>query len=84
MAIADPNGACDESNHALQFELREGAGRQMAQHNAVVERNQKNMQDKGAFRTYIGREDIKRRGDRPPFRGEVKTVSAVKLQSFEG
>ena len=49
----------------------------MAQQNAVVERNQKNIQENGAFRTYIGREDIRRRGDRPQYSGEVKLVSAV-------
>ena len=77
MAGADPNDAYDESNKALQFELREEAGRKIAHQNAVVERNQKNVQDNGAFRTYIGREDIRRRGDRPQYSGEVKLVSVV-------
>ena len=49
----------------------------MAHHNAVVERNQKNMQGSVAFRTYSGREDIRRRGDRPQYSGEVKLVSVV-------
>ena len=49
----------------------------MAHQNAVVERNQKNVQDNGAFRTYIGREDIRRRGGRPQYNGEVKLVSVV-------
>ena len=62
MAGADPNDAYDESNKALQFELREEAGRKIAHQNAIVERNQKNVQDNGAFRTYIGREDIRRKG----------------------
>ena len=77
MAGADPNEAYDESNKALQFELREDAGRKMAQQNAVVQRNQKNIQENGAFRTYIGREDVRRRGDRPQYSGEVQLVSAV-------
>ena len=77
MAGADPNDAYDESNKALQFELREEAGRKIAHQNAIVERNQKNVQDNGAFRTYIGREDIRRRGDRPQYSGEVKLVSVV-------
>ena len=77
MATADPNDAYNESNKALQFELREEAGRKIAHQNSIVERNQKNVQDNGAFRTYIGREDIRRRGDRPQYSGEVKLVSVV-------
>ena len=77
MAGADPNDAYDESNKALQFELREEAGRKIAHQNAIAERNPKNVQDNGAFRTYIGREDIRRRGDRPQYSGEVKLVSVV-------
>ena len=49
----------------------------MAQQNAVVTKNQQNMQAEGAFRTYIGREDIRRRGDRPQYSGNVKLVDAV-------
>ena len=49
----------------------------MAQHNAVVTKNQQNMQKEGAFRTYIGREDIRRRGDRPQYSGNVTLVDAV-------
>ena len=35
------------------------------------------MTEQGGFRTYIGREDVRRRGDRPQFSGEVRLVSAV-------
>ena len=64
---ADPNEAYDEENNNLAFELREEAGHKMAQQDAVVEGNQKNTQEQGGFRTYIGRDDIKRRGDRPQY-----------------
>ena len=49
VAGADPNDAYDESNKALQFELREEVGRKIAHQNAVVERNQKNVQDNEHF-----------------------------------
>ena len=49
----------------------------MAQQDAVVKGNQKNMQEQGGFRTYIGREDIRRRGDRPQYSGEVRLVDAI-------
>ena len=49
MAGADPNDAYNESNKALQFELREEAGTTIAHQNAVVERNQKNVQDNGGI-----------------------------------
>ena len=74
---ADPNEAYDEDNKNLAFELREEAGKKMAQQDAVVRTNQKNMVEQGGFRDYIGREDIRRRGDRPQYSGEVKLVSAV-------
>ena len=35
------------------------------------------MQEQGGVRTYIGREDIRRRGDRPQYSGQVSFVSAV-------
>ena len=35
------------------------------------------MQEQGAVRTYIGREDIRRRGDRPQYSGSVSVVAAV-------
>ena len=76
MGQAGPNEAYDLNEKNLQFELREEAGRKMAQQNAVVSTNQKNMQQ-GAFRTYIGREDIRRRGDRPQYSGQVQLVSAI-------
>ena len=49
----------------------------MAQQNAVIVTNQKNVQENGAVRTYIGREDIRRRGDRPQYIGSVNLVSAT-------
>ena len=49
----------------------------MAQQNAVIVTNQKNVQDNGAVRTYIGREDIRRRGDRPQYSGSVNLASAT-------
>ena len=35
------------------------------------------MQEQGGARTYIGREDIRRRGDQPQYNGPVSLVSAV-------
>ena len=49
----------------------------MAQQNEVIVTNQKNVRENGAVRTYIGREDIRRRGDRPQYSGSVKLVSAT-------
>ena len=49
----------------------------MKQQNAVVVHNQKNIQENGAFRTYIGREDLRRRGDGPQSSGDVRLVAAV-------
>ena len=49
----------------------------MAQQNAVIVTNQKNVQENGAFRIYIGREDIRRRVDRPQYSGSVNLVSAT-------
>ena len=77
MGNADPNEAYDLGHKNLQFELREEAGKKMAQQNAVVTTNQKNVQEQGAVRTYIGREDIRRRGDRPQYSGSVSLVAAV-------
>ena len=77
MGNADPNEANDLGHNNLQFELREEAGKKMAQQNAVVMTNQKNVQEQGAVRTYIGREDIRRRGDRPQYSGSVSLVAAV-------
>ena len=39
--------------------------------------NQNNMREQGGFRTYIGREDVRRRGDRPQYSGEVRLVDAI-------
>ena len=77
MGNADPNEAYNVSHKNLQFEMREEAGKKMAQQNAVVTTNQNNVQEQGAVRTYIGREDIRRRGDRPQYSGQVSLVSAV-------
>ena len=77
MGNADPNEAYDEENKNLAFELREQAGQTMTQQDAVVKGNQKNMREQGGFRTYIGREDIRRRGDRPQYSGEVRLVDAI-------
>ena len=49
----------------------------MAQQNAVVKHNQKNIQENGAFKTYIGKEDLRMRGDRPQYSGYVRLVAAV-------
>ena len=73
----DSNEAYKGENKALQFELREEAGNTTAHHNAIVVQNQKNIQENGAFRTYIGREDLRRRGDRPQYSGDVRLVAAV-------
>ena len=77
MGNADPNEAYDLEHTNLQFEMREEAGKKMAQQNAVVTTNQKNVQEQGGVRTYIGREDSRRRGDRPQYSGQVSLVSAV-------
>ena len=63
---------------ALEFELREHAGRQMAAQDAQVRLAQKNVQATGKFREYIGRDDRRRRGDRPNFSGEVITLESVR------
>ena len=73
----DPNEAYELEHKNLQFELREEVGHKNAQLNAVFTRNQKNMEETGALRTYIGREDIRRRGDRPQYSGSVNRVSVV-------
>ena len=73
----EPNEAYEGENKALQFELREEASNKMKQHNAVVVQTQKNIQENGAYRTYIGKEDLRRRGDRPQYSGDVRLVAAV-------
>ena len=42
------------------------------------------MTEQGGFRTYIRREDIRRRGDRPQFSVEVRLVSAVEGNRVKG
>ena len=64
-------------NKHLGFELREKAGRQAAAQNAVVSNSQRNMLDNGAFRTYIGRPDARKRADRPNYSGKVHLVDSV-------
>ena len=54
---------------ALEFELREHAGRQMAAQDAQVRLAQKNVLETGKFREYIGREEGRKRGDRPNYSG---------------
>ena len=51
------------NDKALEFELREHAGRQLADQDAQVRLAQKNVTDKGAFREYIGRDGCRKRGD---------------------
>jgi hypothetical protein len=49
MGNADPNEAYDMSQKNLQFELREEAGKKMAQQNAVVSTNQKKCKNRAPF-----------------------------------
>ena len=63
---------------ALEFELREHAGRQMAAQDAQVRLAQKNVTNAGAFREYIGRDDRRKRGDRPNYSGTVVTLESVR------
>ena len=61
-------------NANTEFEMREQAGRQMAAQNNVTKNAQRGLEDKGAFREYIGRADARKRGDRPNYSGQVKLV----------
>ena len=63
---------------ALEFELREHAGRQMAAQDAQVRLAQTNVQATGKFREYIGRDDRRKRGDRPNYSGTVVTLESVR------
>ena len=63
---------------ALEFELREHAGRQMATQDAQVRLAQKNVEATGKFREYIGRDDRRKRGTRPTFSGEVITLESAR------
>ena len=60
-----------------EFEMREQAGRQMAAQNNVTKNAQRGLEDKGAFREYIGRPDARKRGDRPNYSGTVKLVDSI-------
>ena len=63
---------------ALEFELMGHAGRQMAAQDAQVRLAQNNVQATGKFREYIGRDDRRKRGDRPNFSGNVITLESVR------
>ena len=52
-------------------------GRQMAAQNNVTNNAQRNVEEQGAFREYIGRPDARKRGDRPNYSGVVKLVDSV-------
>ena len=54
---------------ALEFELREHAGRQMAAQDAQVRLAPNNVEETGAFREYIGRDDRRKRGHTKLLRG---------------
>ena len=54
MGGADPNEAYEEDQKNLAFELREEAGKKMAQQNAVVTKNQQNMQKEGHSEHTLG------------------------------
>ena len=64
MGVGGHRSQNDEENKHLAFELRGEAGKRIAQQDAVVEGNQRNMQEQGGFRTDIGRDDVRRRGAR--------------------
>ena len=55
----------EPTNKNTEFELREKVGRQMAAQNNVTKHAQRNVEEQGAFREYIGRPDARKRGDRP-------------------
>ena len=50
----------------------------MAAQDAQVRLAQKNVQATGKFREYIGRDDRRKRGDRPNFSGNVITLESVR------
>ena len=60
-----------------EFEMREQAGRQMAAQNNVTKNAQRGLEEKGAFREYIGRADARKRGDMPNYSGTVKLVDSI-------
>ena len=49
----------------------------MAAQNNVTKNAQRNVEEQGAFREYIGRPDARKRGDRPNYSGVVKLVDSV-------
>ena len=49
----------------------------MAAQNNVTKNAQRGLEDKGAFREYIGRADARKRGDRPNYSGQVKLVDTI-------
>ena len=56
MGNADPNEAYDLEHENLEFEMREEAGKKMAQQNAVVTTNQKTHRSRAASgRTLVAR-----------------------------
>ena len=57
--------------------MREQAGRQMAAQHNVTKNAQRGLEEKGAFREYIGRADARKRGDRPNYSGTVKLVDSI-------
>ena len=77
MGNADPDEAYDMKQQKSTIRITRRSRQHMAQQNAVIVTNQKNVQENGAIRTYIGREDIRRRGDRPQYSGSANLVSAI-------
>ena len=71
-------GQEEPKDKALEFELREHAGRQMQAQYAQVRLAQKNVKETGKFREYIGRDDRRKRGDMPHFPGGVITLESVR------
>ena len=67
----------EPKNNNTEFEMREQAGRQMAAQHNVTKNAQRGLEEKGAFREYIGRPDARKRGDRPNYSGSVKLVSSI-------
>ena len=71
-------GQEEPKDKALEFELRKHAGRQMAAQDAQVRRAQKHVTETGKFREYIGRNDRRKRGDRPNYSGSAVTLESVR------
>lgn len=75
-AFHKPGEAAKDAS--LEFELREKAGRDMAAQDAHVRQAQRNLTQTGKFRAYIGRDDRRKRGDRPNYSGEVLSLESVR------